>query len=86
MLIRGSGLRSRKSRRQWGPAVFLFSGSEAAVPKISLRLWLVIAFVVALGIPALVSVLLGAYWLAVGMLAFVLSFFGVIWWFTRGEW
>ena len=81
----GSGLRSRKSRRQVGPAVFLFS-ERCAMPKISLRLWLLIAFVVALGIPALVSVLLGAYWLAVGMLAFVLSFFGVIWWFTRGEW
>ncbi len=56
------------------------------MPKISLRLWLLIAFVVALGIPALLAVLLGLYWLAVGMLAFVLSFFGVIWWFTRGEW
>ena len=56
------------------------------MPKISLRLWLLIAFVVALGIPALVSALLGLYWLAVGMLAFVLSFFGVILWFTRHDW
>jgi hypothetical protein len=56
------------------------------MPKLSLRFWLILAFVVALGIPALVSTLLGYYWLALGMLAFVLSFFGAIAWFTRGDW